>query len=161
MEALKISEHQEQLDWEYDPAADVLYLSLGKPQLALGVDIGDGVVVRYGETSNEVVGLTVVGLRQKLARRGEERCSVRGERCGEDCDGPGRREGDQGGGGGGRWAGGRPIQGRARGRGRRSLRTVVGWGAGDGPGRAGRGRWSARATGRARVQGLAAAVASR
>ena len=67
METLKILDRQEQLDWEYDQEADVLYLSLGKPQPALGVDIGDGVVVRYDEASNEVVGLTVVGLRQKLA----------------------------------------------------------------------------------------------
>ena len=67
MKTLKILDRQEQLDWEYDQEADVLYLSLGKPQPALGVDIGDGVVVRYDETSNKVVGLTVVGLRQKLA----------------------------------------------------------------------------------------------
>lgn len=66
MEALKIFDKKGQLDWEYDEEADVLYLSLGEPQAALGVDIGDGVVVRYVEASNEVVGLTIIGLRHKL-----------------------------------------------------------------------------------------------
>ena len=50
------------------------------------------------------------------------------------------------------------LEKRASGRGRRSPPTGVGWGAGNGPGRAGRGRPSARAAGRARVQGLAATV---
>ena len=48
--------------------ADVLYLSLGQPRPAVGVDIGDGVVLRYDEATQEVVGLTVIGLRAKLAR---------------------------------------------------------------------------------------------
>ena len=66
MEAMKIFNKKERLDWEYDAEADVLYLSLGQPQAALGVDIGEGVVVRYDEVSNEVVGLTIVGLKHKL-----------------------------------------------------------------------------------------------
>ena len=66
MEAMKIFNKKERLDWEYDAEADVLYLSLGQPQAALGVDIGEGVVVRYDEASNEVVGLTIVGLKHKL-----------------------------------------------------------------------------------------------
>lgn len=66
MEAMKIFDKKERLDWEYDAEADVLYLSLGQPQTALGVDIGEGVVVRYDEASNEVVGLTIVGLKHKL-----------------------------------------------------------------------------------------------
>ena len=55
MEAMKIFNKKERLDWEYDAEADVLYLSLGQPQAALGVDIGEGVVVRYDEVSNEIV----------------------------------------------------------------------------------------------------------
>jgi uncharacterized protein YuzE len=66
MEAIKILDKKERLNWEYDEEADVLYLSLGEPQAALGIDIGEGVVVRYAEASNEVVGLTIIGLRHKL-----------------------------------------------------------------------------------------------
>ena len=51
---------------DYDEEADVLYLSLGRPRKATGVDIGQGVVVRYDEKKKEVVGLTVLGVRAKL-----------------------------------------------------------------------------------------------
>jgi hypothetical protein len=43
-----------------------IYLSVGAPRSAVGVDIGDGVVLRYDEETQEVVGLTVIGLRQQL-----------------------------------------------------------------------------------------------
>lgn len=66
MEALKIVERSQHVDWDYDEEADVLYLSLGKPQKAIGVDIGEGVVVRYDERRKKVVGLTVLGMRAKL-----------------------------------------------------------------------------------------------
>jgi uncharacterized protein YuzE len=68
MEAIRILEKIEGLDWEYDEEADVLYLSTGEPRAALGVDIGDGIVVRYDESAKEVVGLTVVGLRERTLR---------------------------------------------------------------------------------------------
>ena len=55
--------------WEYDSDADVLYLTLAEPRPALGVDIGDGLVVRYDETHQAVVGLTVIGLRERLLRQ--------------------------------------------------------------------------------------------
>jgi hypothetical protein len=45
-----------------------LYLALGKPQPALSVDIGEGLLVRYDESRNEVVGLTVIGLRERLKK---------------------------------------------------------------------------------------------
>lgn len=68
MEALKILEKQENLNWDYDEEADVLYLSVGRPQNALGVDIGEGLVVRMDVSEKEVVGLTVVGLRSRLLK---------------------------------------------------------------------------------------------
>lgn len=68
MEAMKILESKDHLNWEYDEEADVLYISVGDPQPALGVDIGEGVVVRYDERKSEVVGLTIVGLREKLLK---------------------------------------------------------------------------------------------
>ncbi|MFQ5902302.1 MAG: DUF2283 domain-containing protein [Candidatus Binatia bacterium] len=66
MEAVKILERGQKIDWEYDEEADVLYLSIGKPRKAAGVDIGQGVVVRYDERKREVVGLTVLGVRTRL-----------------------------------------------------------------------------------------------
>lgn len=66
MEAVKILERKGRVDWEYDEEADVLYLSIGKPRKATGVDIGQGVVVRYDEKKKEVVGLTILGVRARL-----------------------------------------------------------------------------------------------
>jgi uncharacterized protein YuzE len=68
MEAVKILEKRERLDWEYDEDADVLYLSIGKPRKATGVDIGQGVVVRYDEKRKAVVGLTILGMRARLVK---------------------------------------------------------------------------------------------
>jgi uncharacterized protein YuzE len=67
MEALKILESKPQLNWEYDEEADVLYISVGKPRPAVGVDIGEGVIVRWDEKKKEIVGLTIIGLRERLA----------------------------------------------------------------------------------------------
>lgn len=78
MEALKILEKPENLTWEYDEEADVLYLSVGEPRPALGVDVGDGVVVRYDAERKEVSGITVIGLRARLLRglgKGEKAAS--------------------------------------------------------------------------------------
>ena len=68
METLKILENKEAIDWEYDEEADVLYISTGKPQSAVGIDIGEGVIVRYDEGRQEVVGLTLIGLRDRLLK---------------------------------------------------------------------------------------------
>jgi uncharacterized protein YuzE len=65
MEAIRILEKPTAITWDYDEDADVLYLSLGEPQPAVGVDIGEGIIVRYAETRQEVVGLTVLGLRAR------------------------------------------------------------------------------------------------
>lgn len=68
MEALKIFDQKPAVNWEYDEEADVLYLSTGEPQPAVGVDIGDGVVVRFDEGKSEVVGLTLIGFRNRLMK---------------------------------------------------------------------------------------------
>jgi uncharacterized protein YuzE len=68
MEAIKILEKQENLDWNYDEEADVLYISIGKPRKALSVDIGEGAIVRYIESSGEVVGLTLVGVKERVLK---------------------------------------------------------------------------------------------
>jgi len=68
MEAVKILEKPGPLEWGYDAEADVLYLSLGSPRAAEGVDVGEGVVLRYNPEQREVTGLTVVGLRARLLK---------------------------------------------------------------------------------------------
>jgi uncharacterized protein YuzE len=66
METLKILEKPSEINWDYDEDADVLYLSIGQPRPAVGIDIGEGVVVRYDEQKKDVVGLTLIGLRARL-----------------------------------------------------------------------------------------------
>jgi uncharacterized protein YuzE len=68
VEAIKILERPSNLTWDYDEDADVLYISVGQPRPAIGVDIGDGVIVRYDEANHEVVGLTVIGVRDRLLK---------------------------------------------------------------------------------------------
>ena len=69
MDAVRILEKPDRIGWDYDEEADVLYLSVGAPVPALGVDIGEGVILRYDEPRREVVGLTIVGLRARLLQR--------------------------------------------------------------------------------------------
>jgi len=68
MEAIKILEKKENINWDYDEEADVLYISIGEPQKALSVDIGEGTVVRYIEATGEVVGLTLIGVKERVLR---------------------------------------------------------------------------------------------
>jgi uncharacterized protein YuzE len=68
LDAVKILEKSDRLDWDYDGEADVLYVSIGKPRKATGVDIGQGVIVRYDEKRREVVGLTIMGIRARLLK---------------------------------------------------------------------------------------------
>jgi len=68
VDSVKILERKEQVDWDYDEEADVLYLSVGRPRKATGVDIGQGVVIRYDEKKKEVVGLTILGVRARLVQ---------------------------------------------------------------------------------------------
>jgi uncharacterized protein YuzE len=67
MEAIKLFEKKDvPLDWEYDGEADTLYISFGKPRAALGVDVGEGIIVRYDEKAREVVGLTLIGVGKRV-----------------------------------------------------------------------------------------------
>ncbi|MBU1261583.1 DUF2283 domain-containing protein [bacterium] len=66
MEAVKILEDVKQVNWKYDEEADILYLSLGEPKKAEGIDVGQGVIVRYDEERKDVVGLTILGMRTRL-----------------------------------------------------------------------------------------------
>ncbi len=68
MEPLKPFDERGTFDWKYDAEADVLYLSAGTPRQAIGVDLGEGLVVRYDESSGQVVGLTVLGVGERLSQ---------------------------------------------------------------------------------------------
>ena len=69
METVRILEKPAAITWDYDEEADVLYLSIGEPRPAVGVDIGEGLILRYDEAHKEVVGLTLVGLRARLLQK--------------------------------------------------------------------------------------------
>jgi uncharacterized protein YuzE len=56
-----IFEEPDELHLSYDEEADVLYLSLGNPRPALGLDLGE-MVLRYDEEANEVRGFTFTGI---------------------------------------------------------------------------------------------------
>lgn len=65
-----IDEPRSELAWEYDAHLDTLYLSLGKPVPAESVHGPDGIVVRIGLGSGEVVGVEIQDWeRSFLARR--------------------------------------------------------------------------------------------
>ena len=57
----------ESLDGLYDEEADVLYISIGKPRSSVGIDIGDGLTVFYDEETNEIVGITIIGIRENAS----------------------------------------------------------------------------------------------
>jgi len=60
METLKMLEKKENIQWDYDAEADVLYISIGKPRKAEGVDIGEGTIIRLNPETNEIVGITII-----------------------------------------------------------------------------------------------------
>jgi uncharacterized protein YuzE len=73
VEAIKIMEKKDKINWDYDEEADVLYISMGSPKPSMSADIGDGVVVRYDEKKNEVTGLTLTGLKSRLLKNIENK----------------------------------------------------------------------------------------
>ena len=73
MEAVKLFDKKKApVDWDYDGEADTLYISFGKPRPAVGVDVGEGVLVRYDEKAKEVVVLTIIGVGRRLERHIKE-----------------------------------------------------------------------------------------
>jgi len=72
MEAIKILEKPAAITWDYDEDADVLYLAISEPRPAVGIDIGEGLNVRYDEVHKGIVGLTMIGLRTDVEKPGRE-----------------------------------------------------------------------------------------
>jgi uncharacterized protein YuzE len=60
----------------FDKEADVLYLSLGEPREAVAVDISNGVIARYNEDSETIVGITLIGLRQRVLKELNQKLHV-------------------------------------------------------------------------------------
>ncbi|NJL69008.1 MAG: DUF2188 domain-containing protein [Oscillatoriales cyanobacterium RU_3_3] len=65
---VKILEELTNITGFYDKEADVLYISLGEPREAVAVDVSDGVIARYHEDSETIVGITLIGLRQRVLK---------------------------------------------------------------------------------------------
>ena len=61
MEPLKLG-IPERVDWSYDKAADVLYMSFDHPRESLTLDLGDGLLARYEEETGEITGFTIIGI---------------------------------------------------------------------------------------------------
>jgi uncharacterized protein YuzE len=55
---------------DYDTENDVLYLHIGEPEAGEGEETPEGHVIRCSPETSRVVGLTVMGPRQILARDG-------------------------------------------------------------------------------------------
>ena len=55
---------------DYDSESDVLYLHIGEPREAEGEETPEGHVLRYAPGSQEIVGLTIIGARERLGRDG-------------------------------------------------------------------------------------------
>jgi uncharacterized protein YuzE len=51
---------RKEVQFHYDREADVLYLSVGKPQRAKTVEMGEDFVLRLHPKTTEVVGITII-----------------------------------------------------------------------------------------------------
>lgn len=73
MERTEISLAEGEMNWSYDEENDALYIYIGEPGPSLGLDLENGVAIRYhkseepGESKKEVVGITLVGFREALS----------------------------------------------------------------------------------------------
>jgi len=64
------------MNLDYDEAADVLYISFGKPRPAVGQEVVPGDIMRYDCCTNEIVGITLIGFKERyldsiMAKSGE------------------------------------------------------------------------------------------
>ena len=73
METILKLRYTECVTWDYDEGADVLYVSFGEPRPALALDMGEGVVVLYREEDGELVGFTIIGVKEMLKPKATSR----------------------------------------------------------------------------------------
>ena len=74
MEQTEFSLAEGEMNWSYDEENDALYIFIGEPGFSLGLDLENGVAIRYRESEEsgepkkkEVVGITLVGIRGVLS----------------------------------------------------------------------------------------------
>ena len=53
-----------EVQFHYDREADVLYLSVGKPQRAKTVEMGEDFILRLHPKTGEVIGMTIVDFKR-------------------------------------------------------------------------------------------------
>jgi len=63
---MEMFEGKSKLNWKYEEEEDVLYISSQEPQRAIGIDIGEGLIVRWDDDIREIIGVTIVGLKSRL-----------------------------------------------------------------------------------------------
>jgi uncharacterized protein YuzE len=56
------------LEIAYDDFSDVLYISFGKPEAAISVEISESELVRVNPFTDEIVGVTVLDFRERCVR---------------------------------------------------------------------------------------------
>ncbi|HLI61156.1 MAG TPA: DUF2283 domain-containing protein [Solirubrobacteraceae bacterium] len=56
---------------DYDAESDVLYLHIGEPQPAEGKETPEGHLLRFVPGTQQIVGLTIVGARERVERDGQ------------------------------------------------------------------------------------------
>jgi hypothetical protein len=94
METLKILKNRRNINWDYNDETDIFYLTIGNPQNAIGMDIGEGLIVYYDESQKEIIGLNLTGLRKKVLKKlGEEIVSTEEDKKIANAEGKEVREG--------------------------------------------------------------------
>jgi len=53
------------VEFDYDEEVDVLYVSFGKSTKAISEDLGNGVIIRYNEENDDLVGMTLIGIKKR------------------------------------------------------------------------------------------------
>ena len=67
---------RKEVKFHYDREADVLYLSIGKPQKAKTVEIGEDFVLRIHPKSGQVVGMTIINFTKHFPHLGAGRSDL-------------------------------------------------------------------------------------
>jgi len=58
---------EKKINYNYDRKADVLYVSFGKPQKAICVQKGDGILLRVDPFRDKIVGITVLDFKERFS----------------------------------------------------------------------------------------------
>jgi len=56
---------KQNLNIDYDPTADILYVSFGKPKSAISVEINDGDLIRIDAYTDKIVGMTIIDFKKR------------------------------------------------------------------------------------------------